>query len=175
MRRCLLAVATCVAAAVAFRADAQITEVRAGSHIRLNAPGVVDVTFEAKVVQRTADSLMLVSSNGAPLAVWIPRIRSVDIGRRSRVTGALRGLGFGLPLGAALAWRSIATSDCNLAPECPAMKLQSAGKITLLWSVIGTATGALVGSEIWQPLELFDHASLDFDRGRPVLGVRLAL
>lgn len=170
-----LAIASLIVVAFASRVDAQITEVQPGSHVRVEAPGVVDDAFEAKVVQRTADSLMVVSSTGTPLAIWIPRIRSMDLGLRSRSVGAYRGLGLGIPLGAALGWRSIATSDCNVDAECPSIKMRSALRITLIWAAIGTTVGALVGTETWKPLELFDHALLDVDHRRSQFGVRLGM
>ena len=175
MRRRPAAIAPLIALAFAFRVDAQMTVVHPGAHVRVEAPGVVDDAFEAKVLQRTADSLMVVSSNGTPLAIWIPRIRSMDLGLRSRTVGAYRGLGLGIPLGAALGWRSIATSDCNVDASCPGIKMRGALKITLAWAAVGTALGALVGTETWKPLELFDHALLDVDHRRSQIGVRLGV
>jgi hypothetical protein len=132
-----------------------LAEVQPGARVRIEAPGIVAGKYVGTVLTRAGDTLTVGNPSGAPVTVSLRALRSVEISRgKSRSAGAVRGMMWGAPIGAALGIFGIATAE-----ECTACyeSLGNAEALTaftaagLLW---GAGIGAIVGRERWERFEL---------------------
>jgi len=132
-----------------------LAEVQPGARVRVEAPGIVAGRYVGTVLARGTDTLKLGNSSGAPVALPLRAIRSLEISRgKSRSAGALRGMMWGVPIGVALGVFAVATTDdCDACFESTSdaegfALLAASG---LLW---GAGIGALVGRERWERFDL---------------------
>lgn len=132
-----------------------LAEVQPGARVRVEAPGIVAGRYEGTVLARSADTLTLGNPSGAPVALPLGAIRSLEISRgKSRTTGAVRGMMWGAPIGAALGIFGIATAEeCTGCFESvgDAEALAAFTIAGLLW---GAGIGAIVGRERWERFDL---------------------
>ena len=137
-------------------------EIRAGSRVRLDAPGIVGDHMVATVISRTADTLTVAAPNASPIAVPISRITRLEVSRGdSRSAGALHGLKWGIPIGAAFGVLGLALVDdcetCGSPPNRAAIVPAFAGA----GAFYGLVIGAIVQHERWAPFALTPRVSLD--------------
>jgi hypothetical protein len=163
-------------------ARAQLAEVQPGSRVRIQAPGIVAGRYVGTVLSRTTDTLVLGSTNAAPVQVPIARITSAEVSRgSSRSLGAVQGLKWGVPIGLALGVIAAASSDnpdavyctgfdnCGQSDAAYRARVITAGVVGgAIW---GAAIGALVGRERWERFDVVPRTSLDYRDGRTHLGV----
>jgi hypothetical protein len=132
-----------------------LAEVQPGARVRVEAPGIVAGRYVGTVLARSADTLTLGNPSGAPVALPLGAIRSLEISRgKSRTTGAVRGMMWGAPIGAALGIFGIATAEeCTGCFESvgDAEALAAFTIAGLLW---GAGIGAIVGRERWERFDL---------------------
>ena len=156
----IFAIACCSVMAIP-RARAQLTELQAGARVRVRAPAVVAGRLEATVIARSPDSVTLTTPRGAPITVPLAAVTSADVSRgRSRRDGAVKGLtwgtGVGLAMGVLGAVGYDASSDaCGVEPcdnELTSGEFVAASVMT--GALLGTAIGAIVGTEHWERLTL---------------------
>src|SRR3954470_14809139 len=99
----LIATVTILASAAPLHAQqsASPIEIRAGSRVRLDAPGIVADRMVATVISRTDDTLTVASPNSPSLAIPVQRITHLELSRGdSRTAGGLHGMKWGVPIGA---------------------------------------------------------------------------
>lgn len=132
-----------------------LAEVQPGARVRVEAPGIVAGKYVGTVLIRSADTLTLGNPSGAPVALPLHSIRSLEISRgKSRGAGAIRGMMWGAPIGAALGIFGIATAEeCTACYESvgDAEALAAFTMAGLLW---GAGIGAIVGREHWERFDL---------------------
>jgi hypothetical protein len=129
--------------------------VEPGARVRIEAPGIVAGKYVGTVLTRAGDTLTVGNPSGAPVTVPLQALRSVEISRgKSRSAGAVRGMMWGAPIGAALGIFGIATAEeCTACYESVgnAEALTAFTAAGLLW---GAGIGAIVGRERWERFEL---------------------
>lgn len=155
MDRRLMAV---VLIALARIAGAQVVDLPPGSHVRILAPTLAARRFEAMVLARMEDTLAVQVDDRPPVRIWMARIRELEVGRPSRLMGALRGAGFGVPVGMGVAYYGITQRTCDGA-TCTHGQFLPAVQTTALFGAIGAGLGMLVGGEKWKSLDLLPHAT----------------
>ena len=153
------------------------SELQPGARLRVAAPGVVAGRYEGTLLSRTADTLRLGSANGAPVAIPIARLTSLEVSRgKSRTAGALRGIMWGAPIGlaAGVLSASAVTGDCIGCTD----DYSKGGWIalsTLSGALWGAGIGALVGRERWDEFQLAPRTSIGASPDGVMLGMRLLL
>lgn len=152
-----------------------LAEVQPGARVRVEAPGIVAGKYVGTVLTRSGDTLTLGNPSGAPVALPLHSIRSLEISRgKSRSAGALRGMLWGGPIGAAVGAFAVATAeDCTACYEAPgdaeAFALFTASG--LLW---GAGIGAIVGRERWDRFDLPARTAFRFGPRSAALAVVLS-
>lgn len=153
------------------------SELQPGAKLRVAAPGVVAGHYEGTLLSRSPDTLKLGSPSGAPVAIPIARLTSLEVSRgKSRTAGALRGIMWGAPIGLAtgLLSASAVTGDCIGCTD----DYSKGGWIALstfsgvLW---GAGIGALIGRERWDDFQLAPRTSIGVSSDGAMLGMRLSL
>jgi hypothetical protein len=151
------------------------SELQPGARIRVVAPGVVAGRYEGTLLSRTPDTLRLGSPNGAPVAIPVARLTSLEVSRgKSRSAGAVRGIMWGAPIGLALGATSAssATGDCIGCTK----DYSRGGWVALstfggaLW---GAGIGALIGRERWDGFQLAPRTAIGMQTGGASLGFSL--
>ena len=132
-----------------------LAEVPPGGRGRVEAPGIVAGKYVGTVLTRGADTLTLGNPSGKPVVLPLGSVRSLEISRgKSRTAGAIRGMLWGAPLGAALGIFGVATAeDCTGCYEAVgnAEVLTAFTAAGILW---GAGIGAIVGRERWERFDL---------------------
>ena len=181
----LASLAVILAILFARSAGAQLAEAQPGSRVRIQAPGIVAGRYVGTVLSRSPDTLVLGSTNAAPVQVPISRITSAEVSRgSSRGLGAVQGLKWGIPIGLALGVIAAAGSDnpdnvycsgfdnCGQSDAAFRTRVITAGVVGgAIW---GAAIGALVGRERWERFDVAPRTSLDYRDGRTHLGMALS-
>jgi len=153
------------------------SELQPGAKLRVAAPGIVAGRYEGTLLSRTPDTLKLGSPNGAPVAIPIARLTSVEVSRgKSHTAGALRGMMWGAPIGlvAGILSASAVTGECIGCTD----DYSKGGWIALstfsgvLW---GAGIGALVGRERWDEFQLAPRTAIGVSPDGVRLGMRLSL
>jgi hypothetical protein len=164
------------AAPLAAQQSAPEIEIRAGSRVRLDAPGVLGDRMVATVISRTADTLTVASPNAAPIAVPTSRITRLEVSRGdSRSAGVLHGMKWGVPIGIGFGVLGALLSDdcqsCKNPPNRAAIIPAFAGA-GAAW---GAVIGAIVQHEQWEPFALTPRVSFDpgSQRGTLAFSARL--
>jgi hypothetical protein len=155
--------------------SAPAIEIRTGSRVRLDAPGIVGDRMVATVISRTDDTLTVASQSAPPIAVPVARITRLEVSRGdSRAAGALHGIKVGVPIGAAFGVLGLLLiEDCN---ECSNPPNRAA--IVPAFAASGAFYGAIIGAvaqhEQWAPFALTPRVSFDpgVQRGTLVLSAR---
>ena len=155
--------------AIAPLAGAQVVDLPPGAHVRIEAPTVAARRFEATVLARMDDTLAVQLEDRPPLRIWMARIRALEVGSPSRLVGAYRGAGFGLPVGMGVAYYGIAHATCTLG-SCS--RIRPATVTTLVFGAIGATIGAFVGGERWNLLDLTPHSASSFEVNSNGVGLR---
>ncbi len=164
---------------------AQLAEAQPGSRVRIQAPGIVAGRYVGTVLSRSSDTLVLGSTNAAPVQVPISRITSAEVSRgSSRGLGAVQGLKWGVPIGLALGVIAAAGSDnpdnvycsgfdnCGQSDAAFRARVITAGVIGgAFW---GAAIGALVGRERWERFDVAPRTSFDYRDGRTQFGAAIS-
>lgn len=170
--------------ALAPTSRAQLAEVQPGSRVRIQAPGIVAGKYVGTVLSRTADTLVLGSSNAAPVQVPVARITSAEVSRgSSRGLGALQGLKWGVPIGLGLGVIAAAGSsnpdnvycsgfdNCGQSDAAFRARVITAGVVGgAFW---GAAIGALVGRERWERFDVTPRSAFDYRDGRTRFGLAI--
>ena len=162
---------------VANPASAQLTELRPGARVRIQAPGIVARNFEGTVLTRTADTIVVGSPSTIPVALPIARISSVEISRGiSRGDGAIRGMKWGVPIMAAFGAMIAAAGNDGNCSTCD-ITFGEGVAVTAVFGLTGAfygaGIGAIVGHERWEQFDLTPRTSLQLNSGR--IGVSLQL
>jgi hypothetical protein len=154
----------------------QLSEVAPGARVRLRAPGVVAGRYSGTVLSRTADTLVVARTGGAPVRVPVSSLTSVEVSRgESRLMGAGKGALWGGAIGLGIGFLAAA------AGEEDDFDGDSDGEVVIgsalggaIWGVI---IGAIVGSERWDRYDLPTRTSLvlPVQPGRFGLGLRVAV
>ncbi len=137
-------------------------EIRAGSRVRLDAPGIVGDRMVATVISRSPDTLTVASPNASPIAVPTSRITRLEVSRGdSRTAGALHGIKVGVPIGAAFGLLGLLLiDDCNYCEGPP-----NRGAIVPAFAASGAFYGAIIGAivqhEQWAPFALSPRVSFE--------------
>jgi hypothetical protein len=168
----LLATVTILASAtpVAAQQSAPPIEIRAGSRVRLDAPGYVADRTVALVVGRTEDTLTVAGPNAPSIAVPVSRIAHLEVSRGdSRSAGAIHGMKWGVPIGLGFgALATVLSDNCKTCTEQPnrAALIPAFTGAGAFW---GAIIGAVVGHEQWAPLALSPRTSFDTGTQRATL------
>jgi hypothetical protein len=170
----LLAPVTILASASRLPAQpsAPAIEIRAGSRVRLDAPGIVGDHMVATVIARSDDTLTVASQNAPPIAVPTSRITRLEVSRGdSRTAGALHGIKVGVPIGAVFGVLGLLLiDDCNYCESPP-----NRGAIIPAFAASGAFYGAIIGAivqhEQWAPFALAPRVSFDPARQRGTLAL----
>ena len=132
-----------------------LAEEQPGARVRVEAPGIVAGKYVGTVLAPGGDTLTLGNPSGKPVVLSFASVRKLEISRgKSRTAGALRGMLWGAPLGAALGIFGIATSD-----DCSAC-YESVGNAEVFTAFTaagvfwGAGIGAIVGRERWERFDL---------------------
>ena len=147
-------------------------EIRAGSRVRLDAPGIVGDRMVATVISRSADTLTVASPNAAPIPVPMSRITRLEVSRGdSRTAGALHGMKWGIPIGAGFGLLGLALfDDCDTCGGSP-----NRGAIVPALVASGAFYGAIIGAivqhEQWAPFALTPRVSFDAGTQRGTLAL----
>jgi len=167
------AVALLAAAPLRAQQSAPPVEIRSGSRVRLEAPGVVADQMVARVISRTADTLTIAGFDSPPVAVPIARITRLDISRGdSRAAGALHGMKWGAPIGLGLgALMVVLSDDCETCKNQPSAGA-AMGDLAAAGAFIGAIAGAIAQHEQWSPVTLSPRVSFDAGAPRGVLALR---
>ncbi|MDB4915211.1 MAG: hypothetical protein JWM95_2855 [Gemmatimonadetes bacterium] len=163
----------CALIGLAPAAGAQIGEPQPGAHVRIHAPTVANRPFEARVVARMEDTLAVQLDDRPPIRIWMARIRELEVGRPSRMVGAIKGAGFGLPVGLGVAYYGVAQRECD-AFSCTHGHFGSAVETTLIFGVLGAGIGMLVRGEKWDSLDLMLHSTSSIEVRGDGVGLRFA-
>ena len=157
----------------------QLSELRPGLKIRVEAPGVIFGTLTAMILSRSPDSIAIANSNFAPISIPLSKITRLDVSRgKSHKAGAVRGLKWGVPLGLAIGAIAAAGAfdcTCYVCKNCEELKTppaQGFGLGLLSGVAYGAGIGALVPRESWARLELTPRTSLDAGAIRGGLALR---
>jgi hypothetical protein len=142
--------------------SASTIEVRTGSRVRLDAPGIVGDHMVATVISRSADTLTVASPNASPIAVPTSRITRLEVSRGdSHTAGALHGMKWGIPIGAGFGVLGLFLVDdcetCGGPPNRVAIVPAFAGAGAFYGAIIG----AFVQHEQWAPFALTPRVSFD--------------
>lgn len=170
------ALSICLAlTAVAPVALAQSNELQPGARVRVTAPGIVANRYVGTVLSHRGDTLQLGGQNAAPVLVPLDRVTSLELSRgKSRLSGAGRGVVWGVPIGLALGLATAnSLEDCTdfgcrdvSSGERSAYVVASA----LGGGIWGAGIGALVGRERWERFDVGPRAAFDYRDGRTRLG-----
>ena len=151
------------------------SELQPGARVRVVAPGVVAGRYEGTLLARTPDTLKLGSPSGAPVAIPIARLTSLEVSRgKSRAAGALRGIMWGAPIGLALG----ALSASSVTGDCiGCTKDYSRGGwvavSTVSGALWGAGIGALIGRERWDGFQLAPRTAVGVQTGGASFGFSL--
>jgi len=170
----LLAPVTILASAtpLAAQQSAPPIEVRAGSRVRLDAPGVVADRIIGTVIARTPDTLTIANERSSTIAVPVARITHLEVSRGdSRSAGAIHGIKWGAPIGLGVGVLLVALSDdcktCNNQPSAGGAIAFATG-MGAFWGAVG---GAIAQHEQWAPFDLSPRTSFDPVARRGTLGL----
>jgi hypothetical protein len=148
-------------ASAADAADAQapsaLERLTPGVRLRVRTADDASHRLVGRLLAPAADSLLLTTPAGPPVAFRTSRIASLEVSRgRSLVGGALRGLVLGAPLGFGLGTLFGRSSNGSL--ECPclaaAARRHYGGTGALAGAITGLVAGAFVGHERWRRVPL---------------------
>ena len=155
-------------------AHAQLTEVRPGARVRIEAPDVDASQIVGTVVLRSGDVLRVRRSNTELLTIPASRIASIEVSRgkthsRGARNGAIVGTAWGAVLGLVTIGGAKTCSGpadarmCGLAqpPDVAAW----VGYSMVSGAVVGTIVGALVRSERWERLSVGGRTTMGFRDG----------
>lgn len=174
----LLAALTILPAATPLRAQqsAPPIEIRAGSRVRLDAPGVVGKRLVGTVISQTRDTLKVESDAAATIAVPVDRITRLEVSRgNSRSAGAVHGMKWGVPIGLGTGVLLVSFSDeCKTCSRQPSAG-EGIGTVTAMGAIVGAIAGAIAQHESWAPLTLTPHVSFDPRAARGTLALRARL
>jgi hypothetical protein len=174
----LIGALTILAAATPLRAQqsAPPIEIRAGSRVRLDAPGIVAKPLVATVISQTRDTLKVASQDVATVAVPLDRITRLEVSRGdSRSAGAIHGMKWGLPIGIGSGVLLVALSDdCKTCTNQPSAG-GAIGTAAAMGAGLGAIIGAVVQHERWAPLALTPHVSFDSRAARGTLALHARL
>jgi hypothetical protein len=179
MRRVLPLVASLVLLATVTPVHAQqaapAVEIRTGSRVRLDAPGIVGDHMVATVISRSADTLTVANQNAPPIAVPTSRITRLEVSRGdSRTAGALHGIKVGVPIGAAFGLLGLLLiDDCNNC-DSPPNRAAIVPAFAASGAFYGAIIGAIVQHEQWAPFALAPRVSFEpgTQRGTLALSAR---
>ena len=150
-------------------------EIRAGSRIRLDAPGIAPKHLVATVISETRDTLEVTSQDAAIFAVARDRITRLEVSRGdSRSAGAVHGMKWGAPIGLGTGVLLVALSDdCKTCTNQPSAG-DAIGTMAGVGIFFGAVIGAILQHEQWVPLALTPHVSFDprTAQGTLALGTR---
>jgi len=151
-------------------------EIRAGSRIRLDAPGIAPKHLFATVISETRDTLKVASQDAAIFAVARDRITRLEVSRGdSRSAGAVHGMKWGAPIGLGTGVLLVALSDdCKTCSKQPSAG-EGIGTVTAMGAIVGAIAGAIAQHERWAPLALARHVSFDPRAARGTLALRARL
>jgi len=138
-------------------------EVQPGARVRVRAPGIVAGRYVGTVLTRSGDTVSLGSPAGAPFAVPLSRMSSLEVSRgKSRMDGALRGIAWGAPIGLGLAVVAYGLGNYVECPTCndEPSRAEGVALITLSGAVWGAGLGAIIGRERWERFQLAPRAAL---------------
>jgi len=153
----------------------QWAEVQPGARVRIQSPGIVAGRLVATVLARTTDSLTVASPSSAPIAVPMAKITSIEISRgKSHSLGAIRGVEWGAPIGAALGLATMTLLGCDGCGDIGYDRAGYVGLSTLSGVFYGSIIGAIVGRERWDAFDLPRRTSLGITTGGAALAVRVA-
>jgi hypothetical protein len=132
-----------------------LAEVQPGARVRVEAPGIVAGKYVGTVLSRRGDTLTLGNPSGTPVVLPFGSIGSLEISRgKSRTAGAIRGMLWGAPIGAALGIFGVATAeDCTACYET-AGNAEVFAAFTAAGVLWGAGIGAIVGRERWERFDL---------------------
>jgi hypothetical protein len=151
----------CLASPLRAQDATEMSELRPGVRIRVEAPGAIAGALTATLLSRTRDSITIGAPNAAPMTVAMSRVTRIDVSRgKSRRAGAVQGLKWGVPIGLATGVLLAAIpSDCTNCEDYSAGAWIAQGLLAgVVW---GAGIGALVGRESWAHLELTPHVTSD--------------
>lgn len=151
-----------------------LAELHPGARVRVEAPGIVAGKYVGTVLARNADTLTVGSPSGAPLALPVHAIRTLEISRgKSRSAGAVRGMMWGVPIGVALGVFAVATADdCTACFEATS-DAEGFALFTASGVLWGAGIGALVGRERWERFDLPTHTAFRFGPRSAALAIVL--
>jgi len=151
-------------------------EIRAGSRVRLEAPGIVAKHLVGTVISQTRDTLKVANQDVATIAVPVDRITRLEVSRgESRAAGAIHGMKWGVPIGLGTGVLLVALSDdCKTCSRQPSAG-EGIGTVTAMGAIVGAIAGAIAQHERWAPLALAPHVSFDPRAARGTLALRARL
>ncbi len=174
MRRCIAACLAIIALACVTRsAIAQSANIVPGVRVRV-ATMLHSNWIDGTILERTADSLVLVTQPGAQARLAWMSIKSLDVYRgHSVVAGAKRGFLWGAVTAIPL-MLTISSRDSTVHPNAIA-SVAAGAAVMSLFGIFGAVIGAPVGRDTWESAALqpvlqpvVQHAG-----GRTGIGVRL--
>ncbi|HVG43847.1 MAG TPA: hypothetical protein VM890_03925 [Longimicrobium sp.] len=149
-----LALAACISAPAAAQ-DAPARDLRglgvsAGSRVRVTAPAVSPEPMKGRVVDLTADSLLLARGGGARLQIDTREVQALAVGAgHARFAWALKGAAVGFLAGAILGAQAAGRGDDS---GLGALVGFVAGAI--VGTPLGAGIGAAAAPERWTPVRL---------------------
>jgi hypothetical protein len=161
-----------VALLAASTAQAQAGALNPGARVRITAPGVVADDYEGTVLSRSADTLVIGSTNLAPIAVPVSRITGLSMSRgKSRSAGAVRGMNWGAGvlggLGLVLAATAKPCTTCRDSTITMGDRIGGVIAFSVVGAIYGAPIGALIGTERWETFDLKLRTSIHHsDDGR---------
>jgi hypothetical protein len=138
-----------------FCATAQMIDLQPGSRVRVSSPGLIAGRIEGLVAQRTADSIVIVTSQPATYRIAVGSATSISrsLGK-SRSRGALKGALWGGPIMLVLSATMTGDTELRRNYDGSVMPVSSfLAMETLGGAGIGALIGALIGSEQWASYE----------------------
>jgi len=148
-------------------------EIRTGSRVRLDAPGVVGDHMVATVISRTNDTLTVASQSVPSIAVPIARITRLEISRGdSRTAGAWHGIKVGVPIGGAFGVLGLFLVDDCRSCSNPPNRAAIVPAFAAAGAFYGAIIGAIVQREQWAPFALSPRVSFDPAAQRATLALR---
>src|SRR3954466_6929762 len=146
----LIAALAILPAATPLRAQqsAAPIEIRAGSRVRLDAPGIVAKHLVGTVISQTRDTLNVESDAAAAIAVPVDHITRLEVSRgNSRSAGALHGMKWGVPIGLGTGVLLVSFSDqCKTCSSQPSAG-EGIGTVAAMGALVGAIAGAVAQHE----------------------------
>ena len=168
---------------VPHRASAQLHDLQPGLRVRVTAPPLIGTRYDATVGARRADTISLVRMGATPINVPVSAIVRAEVFRgKSRGAGARRGLLWGVGIGVALTALTATLPKSGADGRCPgtlcktSFRFEDAATVIGGFGFWGTAIGALIGRERWEPLNLAAQSGTRGavpPSGRITVGLRL--